>query len=140
MRIRFMPPFRPSIRHLYLLALFQLVGGPLVILAVVFFSRMVVHQAAEHGLTVGVVKASQSAEWQKVASALSGATYGHPSNGQKDPVPVVKDPGGKLIGLMWEGITLPEEQPVPCEGPYLWVRTLTSDWPHAPPLPPPRCA
>lgn len=135
-----MPPFRPSIRHLYLLALFQLVGGPLVIVAVVFFSRMVVHQAAEHGLTVGVVKASQSAEWQKVASALSGATYGHVPSGKKDPVPVVKDPGGKLLGLMWEGVTLPKEPPVPCDGPHLWVRTLTSAWPHAPPLPPPRCA
>ena len=134
-----MPPFRPSIRHLYLLALFQLVGGPLVILAVVFFSRMVVHQAAEHGLTVGVVKASQSAEWQKVASALSGATYGQLPSGKKDPVPVVKDPGGKLLGLMWVGVTLPEEPPVPCDGPHLWVRTLTAAWPHAPPLPPPRC-
>ena len=134
-----MPPFRPSIRHLYLLALFQLVGGPLVIVAVVFFSSMVAHQAAEPGLTVGVVKASQSAEWQKVASALSGATYGQVPSEKKDPVPVVKDPGGKLLGLMWEGVTLPQEPPVLCEGPHLWVRTLTSAWPHAPPLPPPRC-
>lgn len=133
-----MAPLRPSIRHLYLLALFQLVGGPLVILAVVFFSRMVVHQAAEHGLKVGVVKASQSAEWQKVASALSGASCGHSSAGQKDPVPVVKDPSGKLIGLVWQGVTLPAEQLVLCEGPHLWVRTLTSAWPHAPPRPPPR--
>lgn len=134
-----MPPFRPSIRHLYLLALFQLVGGPLVILAVVFFSRMVVHQAAEHGLTVGVVKASQSEEWQQVASALSGAACGHTSTGQKDTVPLSKDPGGKLLGLMWEGVTLPPDHPSAGEMPPPWVRTLSSAWPHAPPLPPPRC-
>lgn len=134
-----MPPFRPSVRQLYLLALFQLLGGPLVILAVVFGSRLVVTHVAEHGVRAGVAAAWKSAEWEKVAHALTGAVPDAPASKPGKPVPPVKDDGGKLFGECWVNIPLPVTNVTAETDPTLWQMPRLPLWAHAPPAPPPRC-
>ena len=63
-----MPGVLRNIRPLYLLALFQLVGGPVALLVVMFLGKVCVTRVAEHGLTHGISKALQSEEWQPMTS------------------------------------------------------------------------
>ena len=135
-----MPTFRPSARHLYLLALFQLVGGPLVILSVVFFSRLVAKYSADDGVVVGVTQAWQSPEWQKITRALIATTPGPIKASPEGHAEKVKEPGGKVFWQIWTEVDARWSQRPPEAAPSVPLPTLLSAWPDAPPLPPPRCA
>jgi hypothetical protein len=74
-------------RSLYLLALFQLVGGPVVLVAVILFGRLSVEHVAEHGLAVGITETLQSDEWQAATQELAQGVAGLPVK-ESDKVPV----------------------------------------------------
>jgi hypothetical protein len=133
-----MSRFCPQARHLYLLALFQLVGGPLVILAVVFFCRMTAQHATDHGVTTGIVKVWQSPEWEAVAQALVGMAQERQRSHAPDTVPPVQDPFGKLVVEVGNLLQVPCPQSTVALPPTGNNGLRDAGWPQAPPSPPPK--
>jgi len=124
-------------RKLYLLALFQILGGPLVLLAVLTAGKLVATKIHDQGLKAGMASVCDHGTWQAVADVVAkvdAASHGD-RKGTEMPVGQVKE---KIIALAWsapefvfgEGAELAE---VPGSR-DLW----SSRWPHAPPSPPPR--
>jgi hypothetical protein len=129
--------FRESkLRFLYLLALAQLVGGPLVLLQVTLFCKTVVQEVPQVGLTNSLVKAWHLGGFTTEITAtndensLSASTSGKILKAKLDPL--------KLSVLPWDmtvlGWAIPRE--------FIFridlARTWTPTWPQAPPGPPPR--
>lgn len=134
-----MPKHLHNTRRLYLLALFQLVGGPLVLLPVLLFSKLSVKHVAEHGLTAGITQAWHSEEWQDAVDEVLQGEAGLPAT-QKDKLPPqTKETKAKLFAT---------ELDRPATAPGRWAATGLLPWsrlhetaatrPHAPPSPPPR--
>jgi hypothetical protein len=127
---------RISARSLYLLALFQLVAGPLVLVTVMTFCKVVVHEAPAQG----VVKAMTSA-WHsdEVQSLVDVACDRQAQDGQA-PVPSKKQTSEptKFIAIVWDAV--PQNFAASPEGisPHDWASTWTPAWPQAPPGTPPR--
>lgn len=129
---------RLKLRSLYLLALFQLVAGPLVLFQVSVLSRMVVRETPVHGITTALNLAWNSPEFQ---SALCDA---EPSElvKSKQTIPT-RDPKSVSVKLempcidWWDAqqVWVNASTPVPrTDG----TRTWTPQWPQPPPGPPPR--
>ncbi|MCB1208563.1 MAG: hypothetical protein KDK97_04505 [Verrucomicrobiales bacterium] len=124
-------------RWLYLLALFQLVGGPLVLMQVMVFCKITAREAPVRGVMKAVAIALESPEFQAQCVASNELRADQPGR----TVPPKKVDGGKKIhGIGWRA------QPFPMA---LWSANLTwqpledvclSAWPQAPPAPPPRLA
>jgi hypothetical protein len=133
-----MPRSLKNIRPLYLLALFQLVGGPVVLVAVILFGRMSVEHVAEHGLAAGISETLQSDDWQSAAQELAQAVNGIPAKqDDKTPVPV-KETKGKLYTT---DLDKPVAAPlISMEGrtPWLRVDMFAATRSQAPPGPPPK--
>lgn len=123
-------------RFLYLLALAQLVGGPLVLLQVSVFCKVVIREVPHASAGEAIVRALHSEDFQM---ALTAATeQKSPSQPSSDKDPKVKLEKAKLSLLPWEmnarklvsknqGLAKIEVE-----------RTWTPTWPQAPPGPPPR--
>ncbi len=130
--------FPLKLRSLYLLALFQLVAGPLVLFQVSVLSKMVVREAPAHGISKAMSLAWNSPEFQ---SALSEGEL--PELVKSKQTAPTSDPKATL-----------EKAKMPCidwqAAPIVWVnastplqrmdgaRTWTPAWPQPPPGPPPR--
>jgi hypothetical protein len=126
---------KPSM--LYLLALLQLVGGPLILLQVTLFCKLTVRDAPQIGIAAAVSHVWNSDEFQE-AFDRNVAVYNqeqspHPLKDQKTKADKSKFPF--VIGktqpplitvscIRWKAIA--------CE------RIWTPTWPQAPPGPPPR--
>lgn len=124
---------RISARSLYLLALFQLVTGPLVLLTVLTFCKVTVQHLPADGLAVSLSKALQSDELQ----ALFSETTDAPQNKSDKSKPKVKLDTAKLMLIAW---SVPPAFEVSNEV-ILWpmkAETWVSAWAQAPPGPPPR--
>lgn len=136
-----MPHFLHNTRKLYLLALFQLVGGPLVLLPVILFSKLSVKHVAEHGLTAGITEAWHSAEWQDAVDEVLQGEAGLPST-QKDKIPVkAKETKAKLFATELDRpVAAPEEMSASILLPWSRSNENASARTHAPPIPPPRWA
>jgi hypothetical protein len=131
--------FTPSAKHLYLLALFQLVGGPLVILAVVVFSKLAVQHVPEQGIQHGFASVLQSAEWQEVLqTALVGSAKQPRKSADTDKLPQPPPEKGKFLAITWDGFMRQSLTQPSMEPPEDKLVDLLSAWPHAPPSPPPR--
>lgn len=135
-----MKRFSQGKRSLYLLALFQLVGGPAVLLAIMMFSKIAVKTfSAEAGTKAGFTKIFQSTEWQSFALTLDQTV--NADGKSKTPFqPQAKNAKLKIVSVPWSPPQiLPfvffEVQPH-CR----WVPDESSAWPHAPPSPPPKLA
>jgi len=125
-------------RFIYLLALFQLVAGPLVIFQVTALCKLTVKEARQHGAGAAFVEALRGEELQ---AAVRNSVQLVQKN-SKSPLPT-SDSKGKLPDLktgvpLWR--TFATIAP-PCIGRSAysdWSRRWTPIWPQAPPGPPPR--
>lgn len=126
-----------KLRYLYLLALAQLVGGPLVLLHVTVFCKLTLREAPRVGFAQAAVEAVVSDEFRDCAHAgLPKRDTPARDNGEGDPKPKLEKP---------------QQPPAPwaAERRFLadavkrakiadTARTWTPAWPNAPPGPPPR--
>lgn len=127
-----------KLRFLYVLALAQLVGGPLVLLQVTVFCKLTLNDAPRMGLENAAVRAWQSEDFQTILTANAAAGIDDtksmpPGNGpkgqpdkSKTPVTVWEPAPLVLINLSDRYQTAER------------ARTWTPAWPQAPPGPPPR--
>jgi hypothetical protein len=126
-----------KLRYLYLLALAQLVGGPLVLLHVTVFCKLTLREAPRMGFAQAAAVALDSDEFRACASA------GLP----KRDMPAKESPEGDPKPKLEK----PQQPPAPwaAERRFLTdavkrakiadtARTWTPAWPNAPPGPPPR--
>ena len=130
-------------RHIHplcLLALFQLVGGPVVLMCVILFSKLSVPRVAEHGLALGVTKAWQSYEWQAAMDDVLHGEAGLPTT-QKDKVPAkLKEAKEKIWAVELEKpVMAPACEATDCV-PLPRSDGMATTRSHAPPIPPPRLA
>jgi len=133
-----MKRFTFQFRHLFLLALFQLVAGPLVLLQVSVFCSLTVREAPRQGLAVAAVKAWHHPTFQSLlaASNTSGLELDKrlPAGNDGNTAPAKV----KLHFLAWLPL------PALCQSPVKltdWTDPAshwTPAWPQAPPGPPPR--
>jgi hypothetical protein len=124
-----MSPSVRSNRWLYLLAMFQLVAGPLVLTQVVVFCKLTLKSLPEQTLTEAVVDAWESAEFgEAVAAAQASGDKGLPAPGKKTSQPDIKQ-----VGVLWSA-ALRVFPPSPALHAYAAWR---SDWtPREPDDPP----
>jgi hypothetical protein len=126
-------PPRIRARTLYLLALFQLVAGPLVLVTVFLFAKVTVREAPSQGLVKALSSAWQSHE---VQSALHAASEDTRDPAKSAPTKATKDKA-KLIGIAWSGVDLPSDSAAKASV-STRLETWTPAWPQAPPGTPPR--
>lgn len=142
-------------RLLYLLALVQLVGGPLVLLQVTVFCKMTLRESPQTGLAKATSRAWNSQEFQSalIAADPSPARASDQADLASDPIqkaPGKKSPTGDPLKSGLEKSKLPitpwRAAPVILAvssshcGIIDRTRTWTPAWPQAPPGPPPRVA
>lgn len=127
-----------KLRWLYVLALAQLVGGPLVLLQVTVFCKLALHEAPRAGMAKAAVRAWQSDDFQ---AALFTAEVVKPGGKKSEPAPdgpKLKLEKAKMPVVPWETSPLVlTEISVRCEIADR-ARVWTPAWPQAPPGPPPR--
>lgn len=129
-----------KLRYLYLLALAQLVGGPLVLLQVTLLCKLTLREAPRAGFMTAAATAWHSDDFQ---AALAGADLQH-HEGKKLPSgkdgPDAKPDKMKQSLLPWTGgrsgifAAASRSESPDCERPW------NPAWPQAPPGPPPRLA
>jgi hypothetical protein len=135
-----MPRALKNIRPLYLLALFQLVGGPAVLLVVLLFGRLSVSQVSEHGLAQGIAVTLQSDAWQTAAQEVLQTGAALPAT-ERDKVPV--KPQETKAKLYAAGMESPVTAPAAAATdivPRARDDVSGSARAQAPPAPPPRLA
>lgn len=129
----------PKLRTLYLLALFQLVAGPAVLVGVMVLGKLTVQEAPRHGVAVALAKAWKSAEFQTLL--LSAQADLSPAS-SKAPAPdsQSKPEMAKVHWAAWAG-ERPQVFESEMSGALLSrLSVWTPAWPQAPPGPPPRVA
>jgi len=129
---------RLKLRSLYLLALFQLVAGPLVLFQVSILSKMVVREAPAHGITKALALAWESPDFQSTLSEaeqpdLVESKQTTPTSNPKASLVKMKMPciDWQDARLVWTNASTPVPR---TDG----ARTWTPAWPQPPPGPPPR--
>lgn len=123
-------------RLLYLLALAQLVGGPLVLLNVMLFAKLTIQETPRVGIAQAVAEAWHSPVLQESIAALpwKGSLKPEKHDGKLKPKPDFPSPPS----FPWiAGPQEDSEHAAVCGVPD-HLRTWTPLWPHAPPGPPPR--
>lgn len=125
-------------RFLYLLALVQLVGGPLVLLQVTVFCKMALHEAPRVGMAKAAVRAWQSDDFQTVLAAADGIRSKESKSLPPTGDPKLKLEKAKPPMISWEPATLILSQLSDHCKIADRARTWTPAWPQAPPGPPPR--
>lgn len=121
-----------KLRMLYLLALVQLVGGPLVLLHVAWFCKTTMDLAPERGFKLAALAA-----WQDSGERLDAVS--NPLPLKKEKAPVETGTGkAKMPPVFWQALefrSVNREVRVAT----VWLdRMWTPAWPQAPPGPPPR--
>lgn len=127
-----------KLRWLYLLALAQLVGGPLVLLQVTVFCKLALHEAPRVGVAKAALHAWRSDDFQAVLVAADlvrkdDSKSPAPTDGPKPKLEKAKLP---VVPWMVAPVSLA------CLSTYCGIvdhaRVWTPAWPQAPPGPPPR--
>jgi hypothetical protein len=138
----FMSCLRSKFRHLYLLALFQLVGGPLVLVPMLLISKAAVRETAQHGVVKGFHQAMVSQEWEEVREMLQDGEVSGTSSSTKAPgkQEKSKDGNAKLNFMVWTSPAHMKLEGVPVKQPAWEWQPMASSWANAPPSPPPRVA
>lgn len=126
---------RISVRTLYLLALFQLVAGPLVLGLVFAFAKITVREAPLHGLAKAVQKAWQSPEVQTALQAVTQETQ----DSSRSSLPKAAKDKVKIIGVAWTLETFAVAEPAQSKV-SATLQAWTPASPQAPPGTPPRAA
>jgi hypothetical protein len=131
-------PRARKLRLIYVLALAQLVGGPLVLLQITLLCKLTLQEAPRVGMVSAAVQAWRSDHFQSVLTAgvshAPGDTKSKPP--ARDPQPNPEKAKSPMI--LWsagiKALITPTED---CEA-GLRAKFWTPAWPHAPPGPPPR--
>lgn len=124
-------------RTLYLLALLQLLGGPVVLLHVTVFCKLTVSEAPRIGITEAAFDALASEEFRECAHAgLPKRDTPAKENREGDPKPKLEKPNQPPAPWMVEHRIFAHD--VKSTAIAETVRTWTPAWPNAPPGPPPR--
>ena len=127
-----------NLRFLYLLALFQLVGGPLVLLQLTVFCKVALHEAPHAGMAKAAVFAWQSGDFQAALAAPDVVKTGEKKSGPVPGGPKLKLEKAKMPIIPWEAsVPAPPEIAMLCKIADR-ARVWTPAWPQAPPGPPPR--
>ena len=127
-----------KLRYLYLLALAQLVGGPLVLLQVTVFCKLALHEAPRVGMARAAAGAWNSSAFQATltatAIAKAGETRTLPPTGdsklklEKTKLPVIPwEPSPLVFSVLSRHCKIADR-----------ARTWSPAWPQAPPGPPPK--
>jgi hypothetical protein len=127
-----------KLRWLYLLALAQLVGGPLVLLQVAMFCKVTLHEAPEVGIAKATVHAWHSHDFQAVlvtAEVVNKGDIKAPAPTDKSKVKMEKSKleaaphqfGSFAFAPLSSHCKVVDR-----------ARIWTPAWPQAPPGPPPR--
>jgi len=132
--------FSRRARILCLLALLQVVGGPLVLVGVATLGKVLVKQTAEHGVATGVSRAMESEDWRGACELIADAVAGQPDQKAPDGKPTSKDLKSKMVSIAWAGTLALPVRPAEVEPPGRDPVPLISAWPNGPPVPPPRRA
>lgn len=126
-----------KMRPLYLLALLQLLGGPVVLLHVTVFCKLTVREAPHIGFADAAVEAFASDEFRECAQAglLKRDTPAKDSR-EGDPKLKLEKPNQPPAPWMAERRIFAHD----VKGTAIadTARTWTPAWPNAPPEPPPR--
>ena len=125
-------------RFLYLLALAQLVGGPIVLLQVTLFSKLVIREAPRVGVVEAISIAWDSPEFREsiVDAALPGKDAMQPAKKEGK----MKPDSPNLPDFPWMAETPGHDDDTALCGVPEHFRIWTPQWPNAPPAPPPRMA
>ncbi len=127
-----------NLRFLYLLALFQLVAGPLVLFQVTLLCKLTVREAPRNGVATAVMKAWHNPEFQAALAHDDGLQQA----ATKSPLPT-DDPKSKIVKVKmpataWQAAPLVlvnlSSRVAIVDSSRVW----TPAWPQAPPGPPPR--
>ncbi len=122
-----------KMRLLYLLALLQLVGGPLVLLHVSVFCKATLEEAPRVGIAKAAAAAWHSEGFQ--AALIADALPEKPSRKESD---TAKPKFAKQAPATMDFPTAPTTPFAGSESVAETVVTWTPRWPNAPPGPPPR--
>jgi hypothetical protein len=127
-----------NLRFLYLLALFQLVAGPLVLFQVTVLCKLTVRETPRIGVAKAVSKAWCSPEFQ---AAFTTDDEVKPTSA-KSPLPT-SDPKAKIVkvkmpAIAWQAAPLVLVNLSARINGMDRDRVWTPAWPQAPPGPPPR--
>ena len=126
-----------KMRPLYLLALLQLLGGPVVLLRVTVFCKLTVREAPRVGFVEAAAGAFASDEFRECASAGLPKRDTPAKDGREgDPKPKLEKPQHPPAPWMAERRIFAHD----VKGTAIadTARTWTPAWPNAPPGPPPR--
>ena len=127
-----------KMRWLYLLALAQLVGGPLVLLQVTVFTKLALHEAPRMGVAKAAIHAWHSEDFH----AVLGHSHGVRKDLSKSPDPrdgpAPKLEKGKMPAVPWMTTGVSLVVLARCCPVVDHARVWTPAWPQAPPGPPPR--
>ena len=127
-----------KLRWLYLLALAQLVGGPLVLLQVTVFCKVALHDAPEVGVAKAALHALHSEDFQTVLAAVEGVKKSDAKSPEPTEKSKVKLEKPKLEAMPWEFTSLAVVRLSSHCKVVDRSRIWTPAWPQAPPGPPPR--
>ena len=126
-----------KMRPLYLLALAQLLGGPLVLLHVTVFCKLTVSEAPRIGFAKAAAGAFASDEFRNCAKAgLPKRENPSKDSREGDPKPKLEKPGQPPAPWAAEERIFVDD----VKGTAIadMAQTWTPAWPNAPPAPPPR--
>lgn len=125
-------------RLLYLLALVQLVGGPLVLFQLTLFCKLTLNETPRIGMAKAAVHAWQSDDFQAALVSAQMPTVDDLKTTPSGNCPKVKIEKAKEPVIPWMAVPInPAVLAVRCETPDR-ERFWTPAWPQAPPGPPPR--
>lgn len=122
-----------KLRFLYLLALLQLVGGPLVLLHVTVFCKLTLDESPRLGTAKAAVAAWKSEGFQKalVVDVLPEKPASKEGDGAKPKM-------AKQVPPTLNFPIVPSTTDSACDSVAERIVTWTPRWPNAPPGPPPR--
>ncbi len=118
---------------LYLLALFQLVAGPLVLGVIFTFAKVTVREAPQQGIAKAVQSAWQNPEVQTAFQALTQESQ----ETSKQSLPKATKDKVKIMGVAWASASFVLVDLAPSKA-EVRARAWTPAWPQAPPGTPPR--
>ncbi|MES2657221.1 MAG: hypothetical protein V4689_01320 [Verrucomicrobiota bacterium] len=125
-------------RFLYLLALVQLVGGPLVLFQVTLFCKLTLNEAPRMGMAKAAVSAWESEDFQAILTPAEIAKADDSKTTPSGKAPKVKLEKAKEPVIPWMVARLHlAALAVRCDV-VDRERFWTPAWPQAPPGPPPR--
>lgn len=123
-------------RALYLLALLQLLGGPVVLLHVTVFCKLTARETASVGFAEAAVKAFASDDFRLCATSTPNREKPAKDSRESEPKPKLENPNQPPAPWIAERKIFTHA--VKSTAFNDAARTWTPAWPNAPPGPPPK--